>query len=72
MGRVSPTRPLPTVGLPVTLVYLAAREPGVIEAVEEGGRSVTVVTEAGDVVHLRLVASGHFVTADRSARLELG
>jgi hypothetical protein len=64
-------RRLPVEGAPVTLVYLAAREPAVIEAVEDGGRAVTVVTEAGDVVRLRLIASGHFVTADRSARLEL-
>lgn len=56
-------------GSKVTVVYLAAREPAVVEAVQDEGRSVVVVTEAGAVLHFRLIRSGHFVTKDRSCRL---
>jgi hypothetical protein len=61
----------PTEGAAVTVVYLAAREAGVIELVEDEGRAVTVVTSDGEVLRFGLAASGHFVTADGSARLLL-
>jgi hypothetical protein len=60
---------LPAVGDDVTLVYLNAREAAVVEAVDDGGRALLVVTEHAEVLSLRLNATGSFVTADRSARL---
>lgn len=55
----------------MTVVYLGAREAAVVEVVEDGGRSLTVVTASDEVLRFRLGASGDFLTADRSARLVL-
>ena len=64
-------RQLPVEGAEVTVVYLGVTEPAVIAAVHDEGRTVDVETLAGDRLRLRLNASGWFVTADRSARLQL-
>ncbi len=53
----------------MTVLYLAATEDGVVVRVEEGGRAVDVVTENGQTLHFQLMASAHYVTQDRSARL---
>jgi len=42
---------------------------GRVERVTDGGRTVDVVTEAGELLHFRLTGSGHFVSSDRSCRL---
>jgi hypothetical protein len=63
-------RRLPIEGTEVTLVYLGANEPGVITAVEDEGRAIEVETLGGERVRLRLNATGWFVSADRSARLQ--
>jgi hypothetical protein len=64
-------RRLPVEGAEVTVIYLGAREAAVIAAVADEGRTVDVETLSGDRLRLRLNASGWFVTADRSARLQL-
>ena len=62
----------PQEGASVTVVWLGAREAGVIERVEDDGRRVVVVTESADVVEFVLGGKGVFVTADNAARLLLG
>ena len=66
-----PARPThtPAVGDPVRLMYLAGPERGVVVAVDDGGRTVTVAGEDGvtKVFRLRL-ASGLYVD-DRWTRL---
>jgi hypothetical protein len=64
-------RRLPVEGAEVTVIYLGMTEAAVIAAVADEGRTVDVETLAGDRLRLRLNASGWFVTADRSARLQL-
>jgi hypothetical protein len=64
-------RQLPVEGAEVTVVYLGVTEPGVIAAVEDEGRMLDVETLAGERLRFRLNATGWFVTADRSARLQL-
>jgi predicted MarR family transcription regulator len=64
-------RRVPAVGDEVIVAYLNARESAVVEAVEDGGRALVVVTEHAEVVRLRLAASGWYVSADRSARVLL-
>lgn len=64
-------RRLPVEGAEVTVVYLGGNEPGVIAAVEDEGRTLDVETLAGERLRFRLNATGWFVTADRSARLQL-
>ena len=64
-------RRLPVEGADVTVIYLGATEAAVIVAVADEGRTVDVETLSGDRLRLRLNASGWFVTADRSARLQL-
>jgi hypothetical protein len=64
-------RQLPVEGAEVTVVYLGVTEPGVIAAVRDDGRTLEVETLAGERLHFRLNATGWFVTADRSARLQL-
>ena len=64
-------RRLPVEGAEVTVIYLGATEAAVIAAVADEGRTVDVETLSGDRLRLRLNASGWFVTADRSARLQL-
>jgi hypothetical protein len=56
-------------GAPVLIHYLATTEAGTVERVEEDGRRVIVVAESGAVLEFHLMASAHFVTRDRSARL---
>ena len=63
-------RRIPVEGAEVSVVYLGATEPAVITAVSEGGRAIEVETLAGERIQLRLNATGWFVSADRSARLQ--
>jgi hypothetical protein len=56
-------------GAAVEVLFLAATEAGTVERVEEDGRVVVVVTESGEVLEFHLMASAHYVTHDRSARL---
>jgi hypothetical protein len=53
----------------VTVHYLASSEKGVIERIEGDGRSVVVVTQSDAVLEFHLMASAHYVTRDRAARL---
>jgi hypothetical protein len=63
----------PAEGDDVTVVFLAVREHGVVETVEDDGRAVTVVTEEGAVLRFRLArGSAHYLAVDGSARLLLG
>ena len=55
----------------MAVVYLGVTEPGVIATVEDGGRTLEVETLAGERLRFGLNATGWFVTADRSARLQL-
>jgi hypothetical protein len=64
-------RQLPIEGAEVTVVYLGVTEPAVIAAIEDEGRTLEVETLAGERLRFRLNATGWFVTADRSARLQL-
>ena len=50
-------------------MFLGVREEGVIVAVEDEGRALTVATEHDSALRFALNATGQFVTADRSARL---
>jgi hypothetical protein len=58
-----------TEGVEVTVHYLSTSEPGVIERVQDDGESLVVITESGTVLEFHLMASAHYVTRDRSARL---
>ena len=49
--------------------YLGSVEAGTVERVEDGGRRLVVVTEAEVVLEFHLMASAHYCTLDRSARL---
>jgi hypothetical protein len=69
---VAVVRRKPFVGDEVTLVYLAHREPGIVEHVDDDGRAVTVAIESGDLVALRMNATGQFVSGERSCRLVFG
>ena len=62
-------RQLLTEGSDVTVVYLATNEHGVVERIDDAGRTVTVVTDGGSVLEFHLMASTHFITRDRAARL---
>lgn len=53
----------------MTVLYLAATEDGVVVRVEDEGRVVIVVTENEETLRFLLMASAHYVTQDRSARL---
>jgi hypothetical protein len=64
-------RQVPVEGAEVTVVYLGTTEAGVIAAVEDEGRTLDVETLAGERLRFRLNATGWFITADRSARLQL-
>ena len=55
----------------MAVVYLGVTEPGVIAVVQDDGRTLEVETLAGERLRFRLNATGWFVTADRSARLQL-
>ena len=56
-------------GAPVVVHYLGTTEQGVVERIEDGGRSLLVVTEHDEVLQFHLTASMYFITADHSARL---
>ena len=64
-------RRLPVEGAEVTVVYLGTTELGVIAEVRDEGRTLDVETLGGEQLRFRLNATGWFVTADRSARLQL-
>lgn len=57
---MSPSRPLPVVGMEVRVVHLATEEPAVIEAVHDHGRTLQV---AGADYTLRRL-TGQYVRAD--------
>ena len=63
-------RRIPVEGAEVSVVYLGTTELAVIAAVSDGGRTIEVETLAGERIQLRLNATGWFVSADRSARLQ--
>jgi hypothetical protein len=63
-------RRLLTEGVEVTVLYLALAEPGLVERVEDDGRTVVVLTEGGELLRFYLMASAHYVTRDRAARLQ--
>jgi hypothetical protein len=67
---VGVVRRLLTEGAEVTVIYLAVAEPGVVECVEDAGRTVVVLTEHGELLRFHLMASAHYVTRDRAARLQ--
>jgi uncharacterized protein YuzE len=56
-------------GSEVTVLYLSATEHAVVERVEANGQVVVVLTEHGELLRFHLMASAHYVTRDRSARL---
>ena len=64
-------RRLPVEGAEVTVVYLGTTDSGVITAVTDDGRTIDVETLSGERLRFRINATGWFVTADRSARLQL-
>jgi len=64
-------RRLPVEGAEVTVVYLGTTEAGVIAAVADDGLTIEVETLSGERLRFRMNATGWFVTADRSARLQL-
>jgi hypothetical protein len=64
-------RRLPVEGSEVTVVYLGTTEAAVIAGVHDDGRTLDVETLSGERLRFRLNATGWFVTADRSARLQL-
>lgn len=58
---MSPRR-APAIGDHVTVIFLAARVPGVVERVDDAGRSITVVLHDGDRLAFALNrATGQFV-----------
>jgi hypothetical protein len=58
-----------TEGSDVLVHYLATTERGTVERVEDAGRTILVVTESEAVLEFHLMASTHYFTRDRSARL---
>ena len=59
-----PTRPLPEVGLPVTVRWLARDVAAVIVAVEDDGRRVVAETEDGERLTFRLRGATGLFHAD--------
>lgn len=51
--------------------YLGTTETGVVERVEDEGRVIVVVTDSECVLEFHLMASAHYFTRDRSARLSV-
>ena len=51
--------------------YLGTTETGTVERVEDEGRVIVVVTESESVLEFHLMASTHYFTRDRSARLSV-
>jgi hypothetical protein len=60
-----------TEGTEVVVHYLGMTETGTVERVENEGRVIIVVTEAASVLEFHLMASTHYFTRDRSARLSV-
>ena len=60
-----------TEGTDVIVHYLGTTETGVVERVEDEGRVIVVVTDTGNVLEFDLMASTHYFTRDRSARLSV-
>jgi hypothetical protein len=60
-----------TEGADVIVHYLGTTETGTVERVEEAGRVIVVVTESESVLEFHLMASTHYFTRDRSARLSV-
>ncbi len=56
-------------GSPVVIHFLGVRETGVVERVEDAGRTLLVVTETDELLRFHLTATAQFITTDRSARL---
>jgi hypothetical protein len=56
-------------GSPVIITYLATTERGVVERVEDEGRSLLVITESDELLRFHLMAPAMYITRDRSARL---
>jgi hypothetical protein len=56
-------------GAEVMVFYLGSTEMGTVERIDDGGRSVLVVTESDAVLEFHLMASAHYFTRDRAARL---
>jgi hypothetical protein len=57
MPVVPPRRQVPVVGASVTVVWLAHRAGGTIEAVAPDGRELTVLTDEGDELRFALNAA---------------
>jgi hypothetical protein len=65
-------RVVPHVGAPVTVVFLAARIPGVVTRVEDEARRVLVLTEEGETVSFALSqATGTFLLDGRQSGARL-
>ena len=60
-----------TEGTDVVVHYLGTTETGVVERVEDEGRVIVVVTDSECVLEFHLMASAHYFTRDRSARLSV-
>lgn len=60
-----------TEGTDVLIHYLGTTETGTVERVEDEGRVIVVVTDTGNVLEFHLMASTHYFTRDRSARLSV-
>jgi hypothetical protein len=58
-----------TEGSDVLVHYLGTTETGTIERIEDAGRMIVVVTDSAAVLEFHLMASTHYFTRDRSARL---
>ena len=56
-------------GAEVTVRFLGSTETGTVERIEDEGRMVVVVTESEAVLEFHLMASAHYFTRDRAARL---
>jgi hypothetical protein len=53
----------------VIVHFLGTAEVGIVERIEDDGRVIVVVTESESVLEFHLMASAHYFTRDRSARL---
>jgi hypothetical protein len=58
-------------GTEVVVHYLGTTETGTVERVEDDGRVIVVVTDSASVLEFHLMASAHYFTRDRSARLSV-
>jgi hypothetical protein len=67
----TPSRIIPRLEAPVTIVYLDGRAEGVVQHVEADLRGLRVLTEEGETLHFELSrVTGHFMSGGQSgARL---